>query len=672
MILLRESVLSTLAKILERPSRMEKVEESGQRPEWALSGSPLWMRTALVFVLALVFLVVLYAPSPLIYDADSYYHLGIARGYAEDGIFDQLKWVRFGLLAEQFGDKEFLFHMALIPFASWMEPSLGGRLALALLGAGVLASIGYLSLRAIGSWGVMIPLWLALGSMEFTWRLVRLRPELASLIVLLLALWAAARKRYILLGLLSLIYALTYTAIHAYLGIFFLVFLGHVWALRRWDWKLFLYPLLGAGLGLLIHPQFPNNLVVWWYQSVEYFRFKGTLDIGTEIEPMRTDLVLLLNMGWLLGLMILWRASEKTSPKGGSEASLTFGIAATAFGLLYLMMSRFSLYFVALTTVWLLFEIRRQGRDLSGWVRLPWRGRVPLAAAWAVCFLVCLPVASYELGRYRFRNSPGPDNARLEDRLQLSAAIPEGGHVANPWRSTPVYLFWAPQGRYLNVLDPVFLAASDPAVFAAQNEIFSGEEPDVPIRAVAVLDSDYIAYSAATGDRTLTRRLAGDPRVESVYQGINHLYRIRPPQKNPFFLDWKLAPGDVPLPPPAELDLSNWSSYPLLEPPGLQPLEGFVDGRRVVAPGQCLGLVHKALVEEPTDLVLELAASGPSTFWLNERKVLEVRGGSGAVLGRGTLFSLTLPQGANRLSVLTCPVSMTKTAGFYLVDRSGG
>ena len=651
---------------------MERSEERGQRPEWALSGRPLWTRTALVFVAAFVFFVVLYAPSPLIYDADSYYHLGIARGYAEEGIFDQLKWVRFGLLAEQFGDKEFLFHIALIPFASWMDPSLGGRLALALLGAGVLASIGYLSLRAIGPWGVMIPLWLALGSMEFTWRMVRLRPELASLIVLLLALWTAARKRYILLGLLSLIYALTYTAIHAYLGIFFLVFMGHVWALRRWDWKLFLYPLMGAGLGLLIHPQFPNNLVVWWYQSVDYFRFKGALDIGTEIEPMRTDLVLLLNLGWLLGLMILWRASEKTSAKGSSEASLTFGIAAAAFGLLYLMMSRFSLYFVALATVWLLFEIRRQGRDLSRRVRLPWRGRLPLSVAWAVCFLVCLPVASYELGRYRYRNSPGPDNARLEDRRQLSAAIPEEGHVANPWRSTPIYLFWAPQGRYLNVLDPVFLAASDPVVFAAQDEIFSGEEPDVPMQAVAVLDSEYIAYSAATGDRTLTRRLMGDPRVETVYQGINVLFRIRPPQKSPFLIGWKMVPGEVSLPPSADSDSSSWSSYPLVEIPGLRSLEGFVDGRRVVAPGQCLGLVHQALVEEPIDLILELASTGPTTFWLDDQRVLEVRGGSRAVLGQGTLFTLALPSGSHQLSILTCPESRTQMAGFYLVDRSGG
>ncbi len=650
---------------------MGRPEESGLEESWALSGRALWVRTGLIFLLALVLFAFLYAPSPLIYDADSYYHLAIARAYGEDGFFDRLPWVRFGLMADQFGDKEVLFHVALVPFTSWMEPSFGGRLALALLGAGVLAAIGYLSLRALGSWGLIAPFWLLLGSMEFTWRLVRLRPELASLIILLLALWAAVRRRYLWLGALSLIYALTYTAIHAYLGIFLLIFLGHAWALRRWDLKLMLYPLLGAGLGLLVHPNFPNNLVVWWYQSVEYFRFKGTLDLGTEIEPMRTDLVLLLNLGWLLGLALLWRSTEKTTASGRAEASLTFGIAAAAFGGLYLMMSRFSLYCMALTSLWLLFELRRQGRRLTGYVDLPWRGRLPVAVAWGLCLLVSLPVASYELGRYRFRNSPGPDNVRVRDRQDLSASLPVGAKVANPWRSTPIFMYWAPQGRYLNVLDPVFLAAFDPPVFAAQDEIFRGEEPDVPLRAAAVLDSEFLAYSAATGDRTLTRRLIGDPRVESLHRGINLLFRLQGPAGEPFVLDWQLAPGDASLPVAEADDLSGWPSYPLAEASPLRALEGFVDGRRVVAPGQCLGLVHSFDLEESQTRLLELAALGPTTLWVDGRQALEVRGGSRAVLGRGTQLPLELEPGNHRLSVVTCPYSAAGSPGFYLVRRDG-
>jgi hypothetical protein len=296
---------------------------------------------------------------------------------------------------------------------------------------------------------------------------------------------------------------------------------------------------------------------------------------------------------------------------------------------------------------------------------------LPLAAALALVVIVCLPVASYELGRLRFRNDPGPDGARIVDRQDLSAAIPERAKVANPWRSTPIYMYWAPQGRYLNVLDPVFLAAHDPAVFAAQDEIFAGTEPDVPMRAAAVLDSGYIAYSAATGDKTLTARLLADPRIETRYRGINLLFEIRAPATEVFITDWHLVPPDLPLPVAPDVDVSGWPDYPLVGPPELRRLEGFVDGRRVAAPGQCIGAVHRLEIDAARDLRLELAAMGPMSLWLDERPVVELGDGGGAVLGRGAAVELSLAPGEHRLNVLSCPASPSGTAGFYLVRRDG-
>jgi hypothetical protein len=232
-------------------------------------------------------------------------------------------------------------------------------------------------------------------------------------------------------------------------------------------------------------------------------------------------------------------------------------------------------------------------------------------------------------------------------------------------------MYWAPQGRYLNVLDPVFLAAANPAVFTAQDEIFSGVEPDVPMRAKAVLDSDFVAYSAATGDPTLSYRLLGDPRVERVHRGINVLFELREPEDDAFVVDWQLAPGEAPLPPAADQEISHWPTYPLVDLPELRALEGYVDGRRVLGPGECLGLVHTVEVEGAIDLQMEFAPMGPSTLWVDGRRLIEVRGGSGAVLGRGTSFPLALESGTHRLSVLTCPDSQTQTAGFYLVKRGG-
>lgn len=639
------------------------------RDAWALSGAALWARTLAVLLIALAFFAFLYAPSPLLYDSDSYFHLAVARTYAEKGISRQLEAVRFGLLAQQFGDKDFLFHAFLIPFVDGPEPTLGGRVALTLLGAAILTVVGYLSLRAIGAWGVLIPFWLVVGSLELTWRLVRLRAELFSVLILLLALWAAIQKRYLLLALLSMLFALAYTAVHALVGLFLLIFLAYAWAFKRWEWRLLVYPLLGAGIGLLIHPQFPDNLAVWWFQNVEYFRFKGTLDVGTEIEPMRTDVLLLTNLGWFLGLLLLWRAAQETAPPRRGEASLIFGVASLVFGLLYLMMSRFAVYFVPLATLWLLFEIRRQGRDPTRWVRLPWRGRIPLWLTWLLCLLVCLPVAGYELRRYRHRNSPGPANERLVDRTAFGDAVPEGARVAATWRSTPLYMFWAPQGRYINVLDPVFLAATDPTVHQAQSDLFAGREPDVPLVASTVLDSRYIAYSAATTSQVLDQRLAADPRAVLRYRGLNVLFELRAPQANPFVVDWKVIPSGSRLPPAEDADVSRWPAWPRFPDPAFRGLEGYVDARRVVGPQDCLGLLGTLEVEAEARMTYEFAPSGPSVLWLDESRLLETQGTPQGILGQGTLVSLDLTAGEHRVCVLTCPDPLTERTGFYLVER---
>ena len=75
-----------------------------------------------------------------LYDTDSFFHLAIARIYAEEGIVDSLPALRFSLLQDGFGDKEWLFHTLLAPFAGLFDPLAAGHLALALF-HGLLATL---------------------------------------------------------------------------------------------------------------------------------------------------------------------------------------------------------------------------------------------------------------------------------------------------------------------------------------------------------------------------------------------------------------------------------------------------------------------------------------------------------------------------------------------------
>src|SRR6266571_4773486 len=80
----------------------------------------------LVFLVSVPLFFLIYTRLPVLYDADGYYHLAVARAYAERGVFHTLDWARFSVMHDGFGDKEFLFHVLLIPFARLGDPTAGG------------------------------------------------------------------------------------------------------------------------------------------------------------------------------------------------------------------------------------------------------------------------------------------------------------------------------------------------------------------------------------------------------------------------------------------------------------------------------------------------------------------------------------------------------------------
>lgn len=585
-----------------------------------------------------------------LHDTDAYYHLAVARAYAREGVIDELRWVRTSVLRDGFGDKEFLFHALLAPLAGGLDPLLAGRLALALLGGLAAAAVAALAARAIGWWGVAVPFWLFFASTELAWRLVRLRPELLALVLLLAAVAAIGTGRDRLLGVVAFLFTLSYTAFQALLGLAGLAFVYFGWACRDWRWRMPLYAVLGTGLALLAHPHFPKNLEVWAVQNVEYFLHKDLLEVGTEIRPNFTDVVLMVNLGWFLGLAALAASTRKDPSLEGVDGRLAdvLGLATLAFGGLYLLMSRFSIYFVPFATLWWLYELRRRGRRLGRWTYLPERGRVPLAVAAAVCLLVSLPEAWRQLGNYRERTDMGPNAERIRDREALSAALPEGARVAADWGATATYMLWAPQGRYLNVLDPIFMALPYPRAYERLEAILAGREPDVPAVAAEALASDYLAYLTVT-HRELAERLVHDPRVEVLHRGSHTLVRFRPAAG--FAVDGWVVDGE-----------------PYV--PG-SPLEGYVDAERIRPEAPCVTFERELAAADNTPAEIELVPYGPTSLWLDGALLVGVQDELRAVLGRGVEVPMTLARGRHRVRVVTCE-GAAGYKGFYWLERRSG
>ena len=629
------------------------------------SRSTLWVSVGLVFAASALVLCLLYVRLPVLPDGDSYYHLAVARAYAERGLFHRLEWARLSIMYDGFGDKELLFHVLLVPFAVLSDPTTGGFIALALLGALVAAALAHGAVAAIGRWGIAIPLLVFGGSADFMLRMIRLRPETLSLLLILIAIPLASRRRTVWLGVVAWLYTLTYTAFEAFLGLCVLFFIYDVWVEQRADWRMILYPAIGVALGLLLHPHFPANVRVWVVQNLSFYLGNETVP-SPENAARTTRDTLVLNLGWWAGLLVLWRSRVPVAPPSEDRRLRDLTLLATAaFALLYVLVYRFITYLVPLATLALLRAMQAAGEAPGRYARLPWRGRVPFAPAFVLCLISAVPLSAYGLGRMQaVLRSWRPD--MRADWEAFARALPEGARVAAPWAATEAFVFWAPHAAYLDVLDPIFIAAKDAATYRLYLDLFEGRVADIPLVAATRFDSDYYADD---GQYPFARaRLAADPRAVPLHDGITYLYRFLEDHNQDFLLDWKVLPGGAPLPPPIELVADpGLPSYP--RGAGRErALEGYVDGRRLGEAAACVAFARLEEVDRPTTLALEVSPYGTAQVFVDDRLAAAILSPRAGVLGRGVIVTLALDPGRHRLTIHTCPAE--GQLGFYALIRS--
>jgi hypothetical protein len=253
------------------------------------------------------------------------------------------------------------------------------------------------------------------------------------------------------------------------------------------------------------------------------------------------------------------------------------------------------------------------------------------------------------------------------DWKAFGEAMPHGAKVLAPWAATHAFVFWAPSASYINVLDPLFMSVRDPEAYRLYVDLLEGREPDIPLVARSRFDSEFYADD---GQYPLAKeRLARDPRVVPLHDGITFLYQLAEGRNGNFLLDWKVLPAGTPVPPPLELITDRATpSYPRADTARERALEGYVDGRRLTHTTGCITFARAHEIDRPRSLALELSPYGRAEVYVDDglAAVIPPRG---AYLGRGVVLPLTLQPGWRRLAVRTC--FSGSQMGFYALVRAG-
>ena len=326
----------------------------------------------LVFTLFFIIFFLIQFSSLNLNGVDAYYHIKYAELYKTLGIKETLNNFSVGeyvTLNKCPTDLSFLYHILLIPF-TYGSLITGSKLA-AIIFASLIFVLFYWVLKKFNiRYSFLWTLLFFSASSSFIFRLTLSRAFLLSILFLILGFYLIVKKKYIWLFILSIFYALTYTASQLILVISLIYVLVEYWKTRKFDWKLLSYPFIGLLIGLIIRPDFPQNLYNIFIQNfyVLFYKFKGVqLDIGGELyqisASVKTNIILLFL--FCLGItFMLINFKEKRIKKNTLSIVYVYAFFLSVFFCLLTFMSqRFFEYWTPFTLFFAAFTFKYISKD---------------------------------------------------------------------------------------------------------------------------------------------------------------------------------------------------------------------------------------------------------------------------------------------------------------------
>lgn len=479
------------------------VKENSSLTDSALPGHPTnwWAVGAwIAFFIILTGLLQWFIPYPI--DDDTAYHFCVSQLIKKYGILHNFPWTPFSWQFDHYADKEFLFHLFLLPLggfgfvtAARLVGTLAGALALTTLFLIVRAE----GVRFAGVWAL-----LPLGCSEFVFRLGLVRPHLLSITLALVVMWAFARERLYLLAASALLYPLTYVAFWQIPLILILAAeAARLISGEQVHWKPVAVVTAGIAIGLALHPNTYNLIQINWIHMSDILFQKAWgrqfVNLGKEFNPYpvadwgRYLVVVVIMAGG--ALVLSWRHRKSFS------VPLVFAFAAVIFGLLTARSLRFIEYFVPFSVVAL--------------ATLNMRTRFLPLALLAVSLLY-----TFALGTEPYKNLSFKHKAHIEPEVAryFSQNIPVGSQVfTTGWDYTGNLMLALPERYFVVAADPTLFYKKDPKLY----DIWYRIPLDAPIDSVEairllfksrfVISLNYQAYWP------FFDTLSADPTVKTLF-----------------------------------------------------------------------------------------------------------------------------------------------------------
>ncbi len=486
---------------------------------WILAGSLFWA----VCVLSVI------SGTKSLPSVDSYFHVQLSEIMSRQGlVLKNFPWAVCSIWTDSFFDKEWLFHVWLIPFISLFGKFTGAKVAVLATVSIVAISWGLL-LRQTGIRKYIFPamcFMLFIAGCLFFERLTFCRSLLFALIFFPTAILFVLRGNRIGLMTVSYLYAISHTGSWQLLPVVLVFDIARKYkerdAFKMHDF-MSAWVLFGLIAGLILNPYFPANIKGLFVQNIMVLKIRlfgfgnDVIDQGFELYPMTLNRIMqgFIPVAVLTGYTI-YDAATKKRISSMDWITLSLLVLTSVYFILTILCQRFIEYSAPLSAVFILAYWCKYENPLNSRTR---------KTVFALLFVCMALITVLELKEVLYLDQP--KYAGAAEWIKRNAEPGEIIFTAD-WDDTPMLFYGAPEQRYLVFLEPYFMYLHSPQKYRIWKKISDGKMLYAPEEIVSTFHSKIIFVSARRP--RLIDKLDHDNHVKLRYTGpqSERIYTIEP------------------------------------------------------------------------------------------------------------------------------------------------
>ena len=290
-----------------------------------------------IIVVSITFLVILSLTQfivPNIIGFDGHHHIKTADIIKKEGFIKEFPWAKHTIFADNYADIHLLFRIILMPF-TLLSLELGAKIASIIFGTiAFIIFYWFLEKNKIKYPFFWTLLYLFTAeSLMYRFLLPRQMPLIIALLIL--TIYFLQRKKYLFLGMTSLVFVLLHSSFVFQFLLIALYFILEKLFSKKLDYKILLYPSIGIIFGLVMNPYFPNNILMLYNQIFKVNLVANLFNVEwkpwTFFEFIKNNILVLFYI--IASIIILIRSKKITKTQ-----SLYFSL--TIFFLVYTLVSR--------------------------------------------------------------------------------------------------------------------------------------------------------------------------------------------------------------------------------------------------------------------------------------------------------------------------------------------